>query len=198
MLSVVKPDIQEASGCFQMCGGQISGIEAAVHAVRTELEPSDNEAVLLFDAKNALNPLNCQVALHNIRRICPSLATILINMYRAPSELFVDGDALFSQEGTTQGDPLARPMCALATIPLIKKLKGNTKQIWYADNIAAIGKIAVLREWWDHLIREGPGFGYFTNPSKTWLVIKEGYDAAGIFPPLLTQERILHLMADPI
>jgi hypothetical protein len=60
-------------------------------------------------------------------------------------------------------------MYALATIPLIKKLKGNSKQIWYADDAAAIGKLADLRVWWDHLTREGPDFGYFPNPSKTWL-----------------------------
>ena len=163
-----------------MCGGQISGIEAAVHAVRTAFDSYDTEAVLLVDATNAFNSLNRQVALHNIRRLCPPLATILINTYRAPTELFVDGDSFFSQEGTTQGDPLAMPMYALATIPLIKKLKGNSKQIWYADDAAAIGKLADLRVWWDHLTREGPDFGYFPNPSKTWLVTKEGCHAAGL------------------
>ena len=136
-----------------MCGGQISGIEAAVHTVRTTFDLDDTEAVLLVDATNAFNSLNRQVALHNIRRLCPSLATILINTYRAPTELFVDGDTLFSQEGTTQGDPLAMPMFALATIPFIKKLKGPSKQIWYADDAAAIGKLADLRAWWDHLTR---------------------------------------------
>ena len=94
--------------------------------------------------------------------------------------MFVDGDTLLSQEGTTQGDPLAMPMYALATIPLIKKLKGNSKQIWYADDAVAIGRITDLREWWDHLTTEGPGFSYFPNPSKTWLVTKEGCYAAGI------------------
>ena len=79
VLSVAKPDIQEASGCLQMCGGQISGIEAAVHAVRTIFNSSDTEAVLLVDATNSLNR---QVTLQNIRRLCPPLATILINTYR--------------------------------------------------------------------------------------------------------------------
>ena len=58
------------------------------------------------------------------------------------------------KKGTTQGDPLAMPMFALATIPLIKKLKDHSKQIWYADDAAAIGKLADLRAWLDHLIRE--------------------------------------------
>ena len=71
------------------------------------------------------------------------------------------------------------PMYALATIPLIKRLKSNTKQIWYADDAAATGKLADLCMWWDQLTREGPNFGYFPNPSKTWLVTREGCHAAG-------------------
>ena len=141
-----------------MCGGQISGIEAAVHTVRTAFDSSETEAVLLIDAFNSLNR---QVALENIRRLCPPLATILINTYRAPTELFVDGDTLLSREGTTQGDPLAMPMYALATIPLINKFKGYSKQIWYADDTAAVGKLAELRVWCDILTKEGPDFGYY-------------------------------------
>ena len=38
-----------------------------------------------------------------------SLTTALINTYRALSELYVDGDALLSCEGTTRGDPLTMP-----------------------------------------------------------------------------------------
>ncbi len=140
-----------------------------MHAVRTSFESDDNEGVLLVDASNAFNSLNRQVALHNIQRLCPPLATILINNYRAPTELFVDGDTLLSQEGTTQGDPLAMPMYALATIPLIKKLEGNYKQIWYADDATAVGKITELRKWWDKLTTAGPGYGYFPKASKTCL-----------------------------
>ena len=147
ILNIARPDVQDISGCLQLCGGQISGIEAAVHAVRTAFESDENEAVLLVDASNAFNSLNRQVALHNIRRLCPLLATTLINTYRAPTELFVDGDTILSQEGTTQGDPLAMPMYALATVPLTKKLHGNYKQIWYADDAAAVGRIVDLRDW---------------------------------------------------
>ena len=179
-LSVVRTDVQNASGCLQLCGGQISGIEAAVHTVRNAFNSEDCEAALLVDASNAFNSLNRQVALQNIRRLCPPIATVLINNYRAPTELFVDGDALLSQEGTTQGDPLAMPMYALATIPLIKKLEGNNKQVWCADDSAGVGKLPDLRTWWDKLATEGPGYGYYANPSKTWLITKEGHHANAI------------------
>ena len=104
-----------------MCGGQICGIEAAVRVARQAFDSEKCEAALLVDATNAFNSLNRQTALQNIRRQCPSIATILVNTYRAPTELFMDNDVILSQEGTTQGDPLAMAMYGLATIPLIQK-----------------------------------------------------------------------------
>ena len=172
---IVGPDIQDATGCRQLCGGQTSGTEAAVHAARTAFELETTEAILLVDATNAFNALNRQVALHNIRRLCPPIATILINSYRSPSDLLVDGDVILSQEGTTQGDPLAMPMYGLATIPIIRKLDSICEQIWFADDSAAIGKIAQLHAWWTKLIKVGPAFGYLPNPAKTWIVGKQDH-----------------------
>ena len=160
---------------MQLCAGQVAGIEAGVHAVHTLFQKEDTEAVLLVDASNAFNALNRQTALHNIRRLCPALAIPLINTYRAPSDLYMDGDVLLSQEGTTQGDPLAMSMYALATIPLIRKLKDNiseVNQVWYADDASGSGKI---KDWWDHLNTFGPMYGYYTNANKTWLVTKKDF-----------------------
>ena len=178
ILTVTRMDIQEAAGSLQLSAGQISGIEAAVHAIDSLFQREETEAILLVDTSNAFNSLNRLSALHNIRQLCPSLATALINSYRAPTELFVDGDVLYSSEGTTQGDPLAMPMYALAMIPLIKKLNyrlGDVSQVWYTDDASAAGKIDRLREWWSELTSQGPKFSYFTNATKTWLVTKEKY-----------------------
>ena len=87
VLSIVQPDIQDAAGCQQMCGGQICGIEAAVHATRQAFGSENCETALLADATNAINSLNCQTALQNIRHLCPPIATILVNTYRASTEL---------------------------------------------------------------------------------------------------------------
>ena len=146
-----------------------------VHVANSLFEQDDTEAILLVDAKNAFNSLNRLSALQNIRSLCPSLATILINSYRAPTELFIDGDVVLSREGTTQGDPLAMPFYAIATIPIIKQLRSafdDISQVWYADDASAAGKIDALRQWWDLLSSPGPKFGYFPNASKTWLVVK--------------------------
>ena len=103
------------------------------------------------------------------------MSTVLINIYRNATELFVDGSTLFSEEGTTQGDPLAMPMYAMATIPLINQLGTITdlKQVWYADDATAAGSLHSTRRWWNHLASVGPAFGYLPNASKTWLVTKE-------------------------
>ncbi len=147
-----KEDIQQASGCQQLCGGQVSGIEAAVHAVRDMFNAEEEQALLLVDASNAFNSLNRNVALHNIRRTCPTIARILINSYRNSTELLMNRDSLWSQEGTTQGDPLAMAMYGLASVPLIRKL---CKQVWYADDSAAIGPLNKVKDWWK--IRTRPG-----------------------------------------
>ena len=171
ILSVVRDDFQEAVGSSQLCAGQIAGVEAAAHAIRDAYKVVETEAVLLVDASNAFNCLNRLVALNNIQFICPPLATVIINTYRNSSELFIGGKLLFSEEGTTQGDPLAMPFYALSTVPLINKLP-SAKNVWYADDAAAVGKINDIRKWWNDIVTYGSGFGYFVNASKTWLVVK--------------------------
>ncbi len=83
---------------------------------------------------------------------------------------------IFSDEGSTQGDPAAMPMYALSTRPLIDSLQETldeyTKQVWYADDSTAAGKLASLLKWWEKLCLIGPKFGYFPNPHKTVLILK--------------------------
>ena len=94
--------------------------------------------------------MNRQLALANIRHLCPSLY-ILTNMYRSDVPMFIDGEIIWSREGTTQGDPLAVSMFAIGTIPLIRHLHGFAQQVWYADDSAAAGSLEEIRKWWDKL-----------------------------------------------
>jgi len=47
-----------------LCAGQDAGCEAAIHAMCRVFSEDNTEAVLLVDASNAFNSLNCQTALH--------------------------------------------------------------------------------------------------------------------------------------
>ena len=175
ILFITRGDIQDTAGSIQLCAGQCAGAEAVIHAMRESFAKDNTEAVLLVDASNAFNSLNRQTALHNIRLLCPPIATTLINTYRAHTDLFIHGSSLLSQEGTTQGDPLAMPMYAIATIPLIRSLPSNVQQAWYADDVSASGSLKHLRAWWDELLSLGPAYGYNANALKMWLITKQQY-----------------------
>ena len=119
-MSFAKKDVVEASGSLQLCAGQKSGSEAAIHAMHAIYMAGETDGVLLIDANNAFNALNRQAALHNIRVQCPIIATYAINTYRLSARLFITGgQEILSAEGTTQGDLLAMGLYALSIQPLI-------------------------------------------------------------------------------
>ena len=125
-------------------------VEAAIHAMCSIFGEPNTECVLRVDAENAFNSINRLAALHNISVTCPPLSTILINTYRSPVRLVIQGSGeILSNEGTTQGDPLAMPMYTLAISPFIKSLHAyhtDTKQVWYTDDATAAGSCEKLRE----------------------------------------------------
>ena len=191
VMAVLKKDIMHAAGVTQICAGHPAGCEAAIHALRSVLAALDTDAVMLVDADNAFNRLNRAVALHNIQFTCPPLATIVINFYRTSSRLFVTGGMeLSSEEGTTQGCPLSMALYAISIVPLIDKCRSTATmdcnaatQVWFADDAAAGGSLKALQQFWNLLVRNGPAYGYFPKPSKSFLVIKPGRhaDAKHIF-----------------
>ena len=128
----------------------------------TFFSSTDCEAVLLVDVSNAFNSINHQNPLRNIHSQCPALATLVINCYRPNIPLFIDGDVIFSAEGTTQGDYLAMIFYVIGILSLIHHLNEKScSLVWYADDAAACGRISTLWGWWDGLCLKGPGYGYF-------------------------------------
>ena len=65
----------KGAGNLQLCAGQAGVCEAAVHAILDIFAEEDTDALLLVDANNAFNALNRKVMLHNIRYLCPHVAT---------------------------------------------------------------------------------------------------------------------------
>ena len=48
----------------------------------------------------------------------------------------------------------------------------------YADDATAGGTLVQLCEWWDKVVSLGPHYGYFANPMKTWLTVKQEHHNA--------------------
>ena len=126
--------------------------------------------------------MNRSVALHNIQILCKEMALYIINTYRSPSRLFIcGGGEILSQEGTTQGDPLAMAWYSVNTSMMIYYLRAHcpgVKQAWLADDSAGGGVITSLYDWYKLLSQEGEKFGYLVNGSKSWLIVKSEEAAA--------------------
>ena len=181
-MQCLSDDIQQAAGPMQTCTGLRSGIEATIHAVKEIWDEEDTEAILLVDAENAFNSVNRRLGVHNIRQICPPFHKYLHNTYQSPADLYInDGyktDSIISDEGCTQGDVAAMAFYALSIQPLTIKLASTVDpvaacQMWYADDATSVGKLTELKIWWEKLCEDGPSYGYYPNPSKTVLIIKD-------------------------
>ena len=95
----------------------------------------------------------------------------------------IGGIEIKSSEGTTQGDPIAMSVYAIAIIPLIlmivdimkERPNSTAKMAAYADDLIAVGNIDDLKFLWNQLCRLGPKFGYYPEASKSWLIVKDKY-----------------------
>ena len=82
---------------------------------------------------------------------------------------------LLCQEGITQGNPLAIPFYALATLPLIDSLSKDAPevtQIWYADDANAIGRLADLKSG-GIICHKLAIVWLLRQTQKSWLVTKD-------------------------
>ena len=174
--AMFKEEIKEAASPLQVCAGHSAWSEAAIHAINQVFNEEGADGVLLIDATNAFNQMNRVVAMHNIRITCKEIALYIINTYRSPSRLFISGGGeIFSQEGTTQGDPLAMPWYAINSNHMISNLRASipqVKQVWLADDSAGGGSIESLYQWYKSLSEEKRKFGYIVIGAKSWLIVK--------------------------
>ena len=170
VMKVVKEDIKKAAGSLQLCAGQEAGCEAAIHTMHKIFESNDTELILIVEAENSFNSINCKALLHNIEYLCLGIATFLYNCYAISARLFIiGGKELRLCEGTTQVDPAAMAAYALGLTPLLdhlQSLKRSVKHVAFADDLTGAGKLKEIKIRWDTLIIEGPKYGYYPKPSK--------------------------------
>ena len=85
----------------------------------------------------------------------------------------------------TQGDPLATIAYRIGILPLIKNLKRmipDATQSWYADDVGALGTFARLDKYFDFLTRQGLGWGYHPEQTKSVVIARlENLEAGKLF-----------------
>ena len=77
----------------------------------------------------------------------PSLANVVLNMYRLSPKLYINDEAIVSIGGMTQGDPRASNIYANVILPLILELENVTKQLWFDAAAAAAGRLQTMKQW---------------------------------------------------
>ena len=170
-------DVVDICGIDQLASGLKAGIEGVIHVMSDLYEENAGSGwgLLLVDAKNAFNVVSRVTALWNARILWPRCSRFLFNTYRGYSMLLMKGSEhiLYSKEGITQGDPLSMLFYAVAVLPLIQSLKQLSKwhQSRYADDSACAGKLQLVRNWFDLLLKLGPSYGYFPEPSKCFIIV---------------------------
>ena len=172
MAEATRKDLEETCGSQQLACAVKAGIKGAVHAAEELFNSTkeDGHGLLLMDASNAFNALNRETDQWNARILWPSCSRFLFNTYRGYAPLIVAGtiELLFSSEGTTQGDPLAMLFYGVSLMPLIESLKDRT---WYAGDSGTLGALGNLVEWLSSLTENGPKYGFYPEPSKSYLVV---------------------------
>ena len=156
-----------------------SGCEAAIHAMRIMFQHENLDAIILVDVAKTFSNLNRKSLPHNIKFICPGIAAYVKKCYSVPARLFVSGGLkLTSREGSTYSDPLGMVIYATEITPMLDILlaamhNDHSKMEGFADDVTASGNLEVVRRWWDTLMEIGPNHGFYTQPTKSWLVVKE-------------------------
>ena len=201
-------DATSECGNFNLCVGLDAGIEGAAHAMakfecavnnnknkdhhvqaatstaKSNMPMGDNpntdnrEAMILVDARNRFNEINCVVLLWTVQFLWASGARFAFNCYIHYAILIFccigkERVALHSKEGVTQGDPLSMVLYGLALVPIAKQLQSfqpNVMQAFYADNLAMKGPASKLGNLMRHLCKLGLEQGYYPEPEKSIVI----------------------------
>ena len=89
-------------------------------------EEDASHRLIQIDTSNVFNSINRTVILYNVRILCPEIATYINTCNMKPSRLFITGGKeISSNDGTTQGDPIATGMYAQGVMSLLSLIISN-------------------------------------------------------------------------
>ena len=155
-------------------GGTLRALEA-LEFLTQEAEPS---STTLVDTRNGFKKLSRLAMLWTARHRWPTGARFVFNCYRHWAELLLcqPGEppvTILSREGVTQSDPLSMVLYGITLVPLAEELRAADPELlspFYRDNAAFDGSSRRSTQPLKLLIKRGPEWGYFPQPSKSLFI----------------------------
>ena len=154
---------------------------AAEDASHSRYEAETGFGSALFDARNGFNELNRYLMLWNVAHLWNRGSRFAFNRYRHWVRCLVRTEpghppiVIHSQEGITQGDCFAMSLYGVALMPLATRMRETIPealQPWFCDDAGAAGKALPNAQCLDFLVKFGPQYGYFPEPSKSYYICK--------------------------
>jgi hypothetical protein len=148
-----------------------------------DLADDDPAVALLIDATNGFNELGRKAMLWTVRHRWAAGARFAFNCYRHAGQLILRrrGQSCYvinSEEGITQGDPLAMLLYGTALLPLVERLRQavpTVTQPWYADDAAMSGPCSEIARAMALLETLGPARGYYPEPAKSIVICRASH-----------------------
>lgn len=106
---IVKKNTMDSLSDIAMCVCWSKVVQWDCHShLEKSLQTWGNRSCYFSECSKYFNNIKRKVLSHNIKILCPFVSTYVLNCNSILASVFiVGGKLLLSQEGTTQGDPLA-------------------------------------------------------------------------------------------
>ena len=155
------------------------GCEAIVHATRRfTSKMTADDVVIKLDFTNAFNCLRRDVMLQTVAVELPGLYKFCHLAYGNVTKLRFGDQAIWSQEGVQQGDPMGPLLFCLTIQPLLRSLSSEFIAA-YMDDLTLGGRISAVAADVQTIALEGLKYGLQLNSSKCEAITLCGLISSG-------------------